>query len=180
MEKVVENLCFTKVIYEGADALSGRAMTETGLDVPFVPTPRPIVRRMLSLADTRPGERLIDLGAGDGRIVIAAAREFGANALGVELHPERFAVIRNSAASLKPKPHAIRQDFFHTDLSSADVVTMYLLPSVNEALRKKLERELHSGARVVSHDFSVPEWTPVRVEIIQAPTGLHTLYLYKI
>ena len=155
-------------------------MTETGLDVPFVPTPRPIVRRMLSLADTKPGDRLIDLGAGDGRIVIAAAKEFGANALGVELHPERFAIIRNNTASLKPKPHAIRQNFFHTDLSSADVVTMYLLPSVNEALRKKLERELRSGARVVSHDFSVPEWTPVHVEIIQAPTGLHTLYLYKI
>lgn len=155
-------------------------MTETGLDVPFVPTPRPIVRRMLSLADTKPGERLIDLGAGDGRIVIAAAREFGANALGVELHPERFAIIRNSAASLKPNLQAIRQNLFLTDLSNADVVTMYLLPSVNEALRKKLERELHSGARVVSHDFSIPDWTPARVELIQTPTGLHALYLYKI
>jgi len=155
-------------------------MTETGLDVPFVPTPRPLVRRMLSLADTKPGERLIDLGAGDGRIVIAAAKEFGARALGVELHPERYAIIRNSAASLKPGLEALRQNFFKTDLSNADIVTMYLLPSVNEALRKKLERELHSGARVVSHDFSIPEWTPVRVEIIQGPLGFHTLYLYKI
>ena len=155
-------------------------MTETGLDVPFVPTPRPLVRRMLSLADTKPGERLIDLGAGDGRIVIAAAKEFGARALGVELHPERYAIIRNSAASLKPSVEALRQNFFKTDLSNADIVTMYLLPSVNEALRKKLERELHSGARVVSHDFSIPDWTPVRVEIIQGPVGLHTLYLYKI
>ena len=155
-------------------------MTETGLDVPFVPTPKPIVRRMLGLAEVRPGERLIDLGAGDGRIVIAAAKEFGANALGVELHPERFAIIRNSSASLKPSLQAVRQNFFTTDLSNADVVTMYLLPSVNEALRKKLERELHSGARVVSHDFSIPEWTPSRVEIIQAPFGLHTLYLYRV
>ena len=155
-------------------------MTETGLDVPFVPTPRPIVRRMLSLAHVKPGERLIDLGAGDGRIVVAAAREFGANALGVELHPERFAIIRNNAASLKPNLQAIRENFFSTDLSNADVVTMYLLPSVNEALRKKLERELHSGARVISHDFSIPEWTPARVEIIQGPLGLHALYLYKI
>jgi cyclopropane fatty-acyl-phospholipid synthase-like methyltransferase len=173
-------LDMTKVIYENADPLRGRIMTETGLDVPFVPTPRPIVRRMLSLADTKPGERLIDLGAGDGRIVIAAAREFGANALGVELHPERFAIIRNSAASLKPNLQAMRQNLFFTDLSNADVVTMYLLPSVNEALRKKLERELHSGARVVSHDFSIPDWTPARVELIQTPTGLHALYLYKI
>jgi cyclopropane fatty-acyl-phospholipid synthase-like methyltransferase len=155
-------------------------MTETGLDVPFVPTPKPIVRRMLGLAEVKPGERLIDLGAGDGRIVIAAAREFGANALGVELHPERFAIIRNSAASLKPNLQAVRQNFFTADLSNADIVTMYLLPSVNEALRKKLERELHSGARVVSHDFSIPEWTPARVEIIQGPLGLHTLYLYKV
>jgi len=155
-------------------------MTETGLDVPFVPTPKPIVRRMLGLAEVRPGERLIDLGAGDGRIVIAAAKEFGATALGVELHPERFAIIRNSLASLKPSLQAVRQNFFTTDLSNADIVTMYLLPSVNEALRKKLERELHSGARVVSHDFSIPEWTPSRVEIIQAPFGLHTLYLYRV
>lgn len=155
-------------------------MTETGLDVPFVPTPRPIVRRMLNLADVRPGERLIDLGAGDGRIVIAAASEFGANALGVELHPERYAIIRSSAASLKPSLQAVRQNLFHADLSNADIVTMYLLPSVNEALRKKLERELRSGARVVSHDFSIPDWTPTRVEVIQGPLGLHALYLYRI
>jgi len=155
-------------------------MTETGLDVPFVPTPRPIVRRMLDLAEVRPGERLIDLGAGDGRIVIAAAKEFGADALGVELHPRRLAIIQNSAASAKLNLKAVRENFFKTDVSNADIVTMYLLPSVNEALRKKLERELHSGARVVSHDFSIPEWTPVRVEIVQGPLGLHTLYLYKI
>lgn len=155
-------------------------MTETGLDVPFVPTPRPIVRRMLSLAGTKPGDRLVDLGAGDGRIVIAAANEFGAKALGVELHPDRYAVIRNSVPSLKPNLEVLRQNFFKTDLSNADVVTMYLLPSVNEALRKKLERELHSGARVVTHDFSIPDWTPSRVELIQGPLGLHALYLYKI
>ena len=168
------------VIYENTICQVGSIMTETGLDVPFVPTPRPIVRRMLNLADTKPGERLIDLGAGDGRIVITAASEYGAKALGVELHPERYAIIRNSATSLKPNLHVIRQNFFQTDLSNADVVTMYLLPSVNEALRKKLERELHSGARVVTHDFSIPEWTPARMEIIQGPLGLHALYLYKI
>jgi len=155
-------------------------MTDTGLDVPFVPTPRPIVRRMLEVAQVRPGERLIDLGAGDGRIVIAAAKEFGANALGVELHPERYAIIRNSAATLKPNLHAVRQSFFNADLSNADIVTMYLLPSVNEALRKKLERELRSGARVVSHDFSIPDWTPSRIDIIQGALGLHTIYLYKV
>jgi len=155
-------------------------MTDTGLDVPFVPTPRPIVRRMLEVAGTKPGERLIDLGAGDGRIVIAAAQEFGARALGVELHPDRFALIRNSSVSLKPNLQALRQNFFQTDLSNADIVTMYLLPSVNEALRKKLERELRSGARVVTHDFSMPEWTPSRVELIQGSMGIHAIYLYKI
>jgi len=155
-------------------------MTETGLDVPFVPTPRPIVRRMLNLADTKPGDRLIDLGAGDGRIVIAAARWFGAKALGVELHPDRYAIIRNSVPSLKPNLEALRQNFFKADLSNADVVTMYLLPSVNEALRRKLERELHSGARVVTHDFSIPDWAPSRVELIQGPLGLHAIYLYRI
>ncbi|MGB9021863.1 MAG: methyltransferase domain-containing protein, partial [Candidatus Bathyarchaeia archaeon] len=166
--------------YQEKDYRVEHAMTETGLDVPFVPTPRPIVRRMLSLAGTKPGDRLVDLGAGDGRIVIAAASEFGAKALGVELHPDRYAIIRNRAASLKPNLEVLRQNFFRTDLSNADVVTMYLLPSVNEALRKKLERELHSGARVVTHDFSIPDWTPSRVELIQGPLGLHALYLYKI
>jgi cyclopropane fatty-acyl-phospholipid synthase-like methyltransferase len=169
-----------KVIYENTGSHVGNAMIETGLDVPFVPTPRPIVRRMLSLADIKSGERLIDLGAGDGRIVTMAASEFGARALGVELHPGRYATIRNSAASLKPNLHALRQNFFQTDLSNADIVTMYLLPSVNEALRKKLERELHTGARVVSHDFSVPDWAPARVELIQTPLGLHALYLYRV
>ena len=168
------------VIYENITSQAERIMIETGLDVPFVPTPRPIVRRMLDLADTKPGDRLIDLGAGDGRIVITAASEYGARALGVELHPERYSIIRNRATSLKPNLHAIRENFFQTDLSNADVVTMYLLPSVNEALRKKLERELHGGARVVTHDFSIPEWTPARMEIIQGPLGLHALYLYKI
>jgi len=155
-------------------------MTDTGLDVPFVPTPRPIVRRMLEVAGTKPGERLVDLGAGDGRIVIAAAEEFGARALGVELHPDRFSLIQNNAASLKPNLQAVRQNLFQTDLSNADIVTMYLLPSVNEALRKKLERELHSGARVVTHDFSMPEWTPSRVELVQGSKGFHVIYLYKI
>jgi len=135
---------------------------------------------MLNLADTKPADRLIDLGAGDGRIVIAAAREFGAKALGVELHPDRYAIIRNSVPSLKPNLQALRQNFFEADLSNADVVTMYLLPSVNEALRRKLERELHSGARVVTHDFSIPDWAPSRVELIQGPLGLHALYLYRI
>jgi len=123
---------------------------------------------------------LIDLGAGDGRIVIAAARWFGAKALGVELHPDRYAIIRNSVPSLKPNLEALRQNFFKADLSNADVVTMYLLPSVNEALRRKLERELHSGARVVTHDFSIPDWAPSRVELIQGPLGLHAIYLYRI
>jgi cyclopropane fatty-acyl-phospholipid synthase-like methyltransferase len=135
---------------------------------------------MLALAGTKPNDHLVDLGAGDGRIVIAAAREFGAKALGVELHPDRFSIIRNSATSLKPNLSVVRQNLFQTDLSNADIVTMYLLPSVNAALRKKLERELHSGARVVSHDFSVPDWTPKRVELIHGPLGFHTLYLYEI
>jgi cyclopropane fatty-acyl-phospholipid synthase-like methyltransferase len=154
-------------------------MIETGLDVPFVPTPRPIVRRMLKLADIKPGERLVDLGAGDGRIAITAANEFAARAVGVELHPERYAIIQNNAMS-KPNLHALRQNFFQADLSNADIVTMYLLPSVNDALRKKLERELHGGARVITHDFSIPDWTPARMEIIQGPFGLHALYMYKV
>jgi len=135
---------------------------------------------MLLAAKTGPGDRLVDLGAGDGRVILAASDGFGAHALGIELHPKRFSFIRNVLMPTSPNVEVVRRDFFKTDVSDADIVTMYLLPSVNNALRKKLERELHSGARVVTHDFEIPEWRPVHVEVVQGSTGPHMLFLYHI
>lgn len=151
-------------------------------DVPFVPTPEVVVRRMLQLARVRPGEVLYDLGSGDGRIVIMAAKEFGAYAYGIEirkdLYEQSMAKIRD--LGLEGRARIINANFFDADISDADVVTMYLLTSVNERLRPKLEKELRPGTRIVSHDFEVAGWRPVVVEEVYEEWRSHKIYLYKI
>ncbi|MEL9991684.1 MAG: class I SAM-dependent methyltransferase [Thermoproteus sp.] len=151
-------------------------------DVPFVPTPEVVVRRMLQLARVRPGEVLYDLGSGDGRIVIMAAKEFGAYAYGIEirkdLYEQSMAKIRD--LGLEGRARIINTNFFDADISDADVVTMYLLTSVNERLKPKLEKELRPGTRVVSHDFEVSGWRPIIVEEVYEEWRSHKIYLYKI
>ncbi len=157
-------------------------LTPMYYDVPFVPTPEVVVRRMLQLARVRPGEVLYDLGSGDGRIVIMAAKEFGAYAYGIEirkdLYEQSMAKIRD--LGLDGRARIINTNFFDADISDADVVTMYLLTSVNERLRPKLEKELRPGTRVVSHDFEVSGWRPVIVEEVYEEWRSHKIYLYKI
>ena len=137
---------------------------------------------MLQVARVRPGEHLYDLGSGDGRIVIMAAREFGALATGIEIRQDLYqqSVARIRDLGLEGRARVIRGNFFEVDLSDADVVTMYLLSSVNERLRPKLERELRPGTRVVSHDFEVSGWRPVVVEEVYEEWRSHKIYLYKI
>ncbi len=135
---------------------------------------------MLAAADVKPREIVIDLGAGDGRIVYDAAKTFQANATGIELHPGRYKRAFMNLRDLSPQARILRENFYQTDLTNADVLTMYLLPSVNDALRKKLERELHSGARVVTHDFPISHWRPERVEIIQSPRGQDLIFVYRV
>ncbi|MEZ0248787.1 MAG: class I SAM-dependent methyltransferase [Thermoproteus sp.] len=151
-------------------------------DVPFVPTPEVVVRRMLQLARVRPGEVLYDLGSGDGRIVIMAAKEFGAYAYGIEIRKDLYeqstAKIRD--LGLEGRARIINTNFFDADISDADVITMYLLTSVNERLKPKLEKELRPGTRVVSHDFEVSGWRPVIVEEVYEEWRSHKIYLYKI
>jgi 2-polyprenyl-3-methyl-5-hydroxy-6-metoxy-1,4-benzoquinol methylase len=131
------------------------------LDVPYVPTPPEVVERMLEMAHLRPGDVVIDLGSGDGRIAIAAARR-GARALGVDIDPERILEAQENArkAGMQDKVQFRRQDLFATKLSEATVITMYLLTKVNLDLRARLLAELKPGTRVVSHDFDMGEWTP--------------------
>ena len=128
-------------------------------DVPYVPTPPEVVEAMLDLAKLKPGEQLIDLGSGDGRIAIAAARR-GARALGVERNARLVARSRTLAkmAGQAEGARFVRADLFSVSLRGADVVTLYLLPDVNERLRPKLLAELRPGARVVSHAFDMGEW----------------------
>ena len=151
-------------------------------DVPFVPTPEVVVRRMLQLANVRRGEHVYDLGCGDGRIVIMAAREFGAQSACIEIRKDLYeqTLRRVKDLGLEDRVRVIYGNFFEEDLSDADIVTMYLLTSVNERIKPKLERELKPGVRVVSHDFEMPGWKPLIVEDLYEEWRSHKVYLYKI
>lgn len=132
-------------------------------DVPYVQTPRPVVNKMLDMADVGPGDVVYDLGSGDGRIAIAAVKDFNAfRAVGVEIDPRRLREARNNAANadVSERVEFVEQDIFKADFSEASVVTMYLLTGVNLKLRPRLLRELSPGTRIVSHDFDMGEWAP--------------------
>jgi SAM-dependent methyltransferase len=139
-------------------------------DVPFVVTPDNVTREMLKLAGVKAGDFVIDLGSGDGRIVIVAARQFGARGLGVEIVPELVEKSRDNArrAGVADRVEFRVQDLFATDLSSATVITMYLLPEVNLQLRPRL-LALKPGTRIVSHDWDMGDWKPDRVVTVEAP-----------
>jgi len=140
-------------------------------DVPFVPTPQSVVEAMLKLAQVRPGDFVMDLGSGDGRIVITAARQFGAEGLGVEYDPTLLERATKAAAEagVSDRTTFIKQDIFDTDLSQATVLTLYLLPEVNRRLRPKILEQLRPGARVVSHDWDMGDWEPDAKIEVDAP-----------
>lgn len=131
------------------------------LDVPYVPTPNDVVERMLDLADVGPGDYVIDLGSGDGRIVIAAAKR-GAVGHGVDIDPERIEEARENAREegVDDRIMFLQEDIFQTDFTKASVITMYLLSSINRELRPSLLANLRPGTRVVSHSFDMGEWKP--------------------
>lgn len=130
-----------------------------GLDVPYVPTPNDVLEQMLDLANVGPGDYVIDLGSGDGRIVIAAAKR-GAVGHGVDLDPQRIKEAKANAAEegVSDRVMFMQGDIFETDFSDASVITLYLLSSVNEQLRPLLLENLSPGTRVVSHSFSMGDW----------------------
>ena len=132
------------------------------LDVPYVETPHSAVLGMLQLAKVGRDDVVIDAGCGDGHIVIAAAKRFGARGIGIDLDPDRISAARANAerAGVSSRVSFHRTDLFDTDFSSATVVVLYLLRDVNLALREKLRRELPNGARVVSWQFDMGDWQP--------------------
>jgi predicted RNA methylase len=152
---------------------------------PFVPSPMPVVRRMIELAELKPREIFFDLGAGDGRTVIMAAKTFGARSVGVEMREDlskrAMSVIHENG--LSDRVTIVNGDIFKVDLSAADVVYLYLTTSANEKVKPKLEGELRKGVRIVSHDYEVVGWKPVKVETFVENPSLgypsHTIYLYK-
>jgi len=152
---------------------------------PFVASPAPVVRRLLTLADLKPGEVLYDVGAGDGLPIVMAAQEFGARAVGIELRKDLAsrATKKIYDLGLQDRVEVINNDIFNVDLRPADVVYLYLTTSANEKVRPKLESELKNGARVVSHDYEMVGWKAAKVERFCENPRLgfptHTLYLYR-
>jgi len=149
------------------------------LDVAYIRTPKHLVRQMLRLAEVRRGDVLFDLGAGDGRILIEAARAFGAQVTGVEIDPGRVSRIEERLKSTGVKGKVILANFMDVDLSSADVVAIYLSDSVNAKLEPKLKHELKQGARVVSLDYPLPGWAPEK-EFVAKGVVPRKVFLYKI
>jgi cyclopropane fatty-acyl-phospholipid synthase-like methyltransferase len=150
---------------------------------PFVPTPQEVVDRMLELAQVSQEDLLYDLGSGDGRIVITAARRYGTQAVGFEIDPALVTDSKRNIkeAGLEALAEIRDQDVRTVDLSPATVVTMYLYPGANLRLRATIMRQLKPGSRVVSHDFSMGDWKPDRVERMTDATGLvRTIYLWRI
>lgn len=147
-------------------------------DVVYVPTPQEVVDTMLRLAKITKDDLVYDLGCGDGRIVISAARRFGARGVGIDIDPDRIkeANANAKAAGVANRVKFTNADLFETDFSAATVVTLYLLPSLNLKLRPKLLTELKPGTRLLSHDFDMGDWVPdQRVDV-----GNRTVYFWRI
>ncbi len=150
---------------------------------PYFPTPLTIVDKMLQLGDLKPAEKMYDLGSGDGRIVIQAARKYKADAWGVELDESLYkqSLARIRTLGLASSAHIVLGDLLEQDYSSADLLTIYLLPVAIDKVTPILEKQLKKGARVVVHDFEFPRWTAAKIlDIADDGEGRsHRLYLYR-
>ena len=153
-----------------------------GQDVPDVRTPLTVVNEMLRLSDVTASDVVYDLGSGDGRILIAAARDRGARGVGLEIDPVLVAQSTERARrlGLADRLSFRQQDLFEADLTPATVVTLYLSPDLNRRLRPKLLSELRPGARIVSHNFDMGDWVPARTLQVSSNEGSHTLYLWVV
>lgn len=150
---------------------------------PYYPTPPSVVARMLQLAELKKGEKMFDLGSGDGRIVLMAAKRFGADATGIEIDES---LCRQSTAEIKRQglektARIICGDVTTQDYSSADVLTVYLLPDSNTKIRPMLEKQLRKGARVVAHDFEFSGWTADKIEHVEddGEGRSHSIFVYR-
>ena len=159
------------------------AQGDANILAPYYPTPPSVVEKMLQLGKLKAGEKMFDLGSGDGRIVIMAAQKFHATAVGVEIDKDlvKLSTERIRKLGLENLASILNSDLLKQDYSSADLITVYLLPGFIDKAQPLLDRQLKKGARVVSHDFEFQKWTPSAVQTI-ADDGegrSHTLYLYR-
>jgi SAM-dependent methyltransferase len=161
------------LLLPAAPLLAQPTATPPSLDVPYVPTPQEVVERMLQMAKVGKSDVLFDLGCGDGRIVVTAAKAHGARGTGIDIDPERISEARKNAeqAGVTKQVNFKVADLFETDVSPASVVTLYLLPNINTRLRPQLWKQLKVGSRVVSHAFDMgPEWPPEKTESVEGRT----------
>jgi SAM-dependent methyltransferase len=152
-------------------------------DVPYVPTPEVVVQKMLEMGEVDANDVVYDLGSGDGRLVITAAREFGAQrAVGIEIMPRLVEEANANAekAGVADRVEFRQQDLFEADFSEASVVTLYLLPEVNLRLRPQLLSQLKPGTIVISHAFDMGDWAPEETVRVEGPNRVHTLYKWTV
>lgn len=149
-------------------------------EVPYVPTDDKVVAEMLKVANVGKNDVLYDLGSGDGRIVITAAKQFGTRGVGVDIDPVRVKEANENAAKagVTDRVRFVQQDLFETDIREATVVTLYLLPEVNLRLRPKLLKDLKPGTRLVSHNYDMGDWAPLKTIIVNLPEDAHTVYYW--
>jgi SAM-dependent methyltransferase len=169
-------------LWVGLALAAGACALLPGQDVPYLPTPDHVVDAMLRLAAVGKDDVVYDLGSGDGRIVIAAARDFGARGVGIEIVPQLVArsVRWAREAGVAERVRFVQQDIFQTDLSPATVVMLYLSHELNARLRPKLLRELRAGARIVSHRFDMGDWRPERQIRVEVDGGEKPVYLWLV
>ena len=157
---------------------ASQSVPAAGLDVTYVPTPQAVVDKMLEIANVTGDDYVIDLGCGDGRIPITAAKRFGTKAMGVDIDPIRVQQAKANAvnARVTDKVEFKEQDLFKTDFSKATVLTMYLLPRINMELRPRILSELKPGTRVVSHAFDMGDWKPDKMVEVEG----RKIYLWMV
>jgi len=159
------------------------SQAQEGKIVPYVPTPQAVVDRMLELAQVKKGDVVYDLGSGDGRIVVTAAKKYGVKAIGFEIDPQRIKESHENIkkAGVENLVEIRQQDIRTVDLSQASVLTMYLLPEVNLMIRPNIWKQMKPGSRIVSHDFDMGDWKPLKTEEIKDDSSWdHTLYLWHV
>lgn len=176
MAQALRRAVLAAILVSGLRAAAVAAADPQDAEIMYLPTPYPVVDAMLRLAGVHRGDRLVDLGAGDGRIAIAAARDYGIPAVGIELDARKAAEARANVrrAGLEHLVEIRQGDVLDADLSGATVVTLFLFPDINAQLAPKLRAELPAGSRIVSHRFGLGEWLPDR----QAEASGHPLMLW--
>jgi len=179
---------FARVLVVLAGIVAARQGVLAQDNIPFVPSPMYVVQKMIEVAEIKKGDILYDMGSGDGRIVIEAAKKYGIRGVGIDLNAELVAKARESALK-EGVAHLVEfraQDGLTVDISEATVVTLYMFKWFNNALRPKLQ-QLKPGSRVVAHDFDIDDWKPTRIEYITRPAEdssdyaeSRTLYIWRV